>query len=99
MPEAPEEMVGPLNQVEIMLLHGEGNRHDKDIKDLETTVVNLEKSLDLKRRELSQFKARKDKILREVVKCRGKDPQLLPIRELARPTDNTTWIILGGKPQ
>jgi len=95
---ADEEWIGPLNQVEIMLLHGEGNRHDKDIKTLKETIKNLETSLANKKRELAAFKALKEKILREVVRCRGKTVSDLPIREAERPP-GTVFVVVGGKPE
>ena len=95
---AQEEYVGPLTTVEIMLLNGEANRHDKDIRFLKETISSLEKSLDLKKREFAQFQAAKDKIIREIVKGRGKNPGSLPVRQLDRIQDNTTWIIVGGAP-
>ena len=98
MPDAPEELIGPLNRVEDMLVSGEGNQHDGTIKMLKDTIVNLEKSLELKKRELVQYQARKDKSLREIVICRGKNPGALPIRALTRP-DGSLWIVLGGKPE
>lgn len=97
--EKPEEWVGPMNPVEILLLRGDGARHNQDIKNLKEIIRNLESSLVSKRRELADAQAKKNQILREIAKSRGKDPADLPIREADRPHDGSLWVVVGGKPE
>lgn len=99
MPEElrPEEQVGPLNSVEIMLIHGEHDRHNSEVKRLEEVYRNLERSLAQTRRELQSLKDRQAAILREIVRTRGKDAGRLRLCVLSRNADSTTWIV--AKPQ
>ncbi len=93
-----EEHIGPLNTVEVMLIRGEHDRHDVEIKRLNEVAANLERSLVQTRRELQSLKDRQCGMLREVLKTRGKDPGKLPMRVLQRSVDGTTWIVVGGQP-
>lgn len=93
-----EEHVGPLNAVEVMLIKGEHDRHDVEIKRLDEVAANLERSIAQTRRELQSLKDRQKGMLREVLKTRGKDPGKSTMRVLQRSTDGTTWIVIGGTP-
>lgn len=93
-----EEHIGPLNTVEVMLIKGEHDRHDVEVKRLSEVAANLERSLAQTRRELQSLKDRQSGMLREVLKTRGKDPGKAPMRVAQRSTDGTTWIIVGGQP-
>jgi hypothetical protein len=100
MAVTPEEYVGPMTPVEVLCLHGEANRHDKDIQTLKETLKNLESSIRLKRQELAAFQGRKEKVMVEILRGRGKVPGLgVPIREVERPNDGTVWIVTGGQPE
>ena len=92
-----EEHVGPLNNVEILLVKGEHDRHDAEVKRLEEVQKNLEGSLVKTKRELQSLKDRQAGMLREILKQRGKDPGRLPTRVFQRQNDNTTWIVVGGQ--
>lgn len=100
MPEEvkPDEHVGPLSNVEVLLLHGEHDRHNVEIKRLEEVKANLERSLVTTNRELQSLKERQVSMLREILKGRGKSAGRLQLKIVKRTTDNTTWIV-GSKPQ
>lgn len=89
----PEDQVGPLNNVEILLVNGEHDRHNAEVKRLEDIRANLEKSLANTSRELQAIKDRQASMLREILKTRGKDPGRLTVRVVRRPTDGTMWIV------
>jgi hypothetical protein len=97
MADAPEEQVGPLNELEVFTLKGEGGRHDTEIKRLEEVLKNLEASVRNTKQQLETYKESKAKVMRMILKHRGKDPGRLPMRELVKPADNSTWIVIGGK--
>jgi len=96
----PEQWIGPMNGVEVMLLRGDdASRNDELEKVLKDTIRNLEASLVAKRRELASLQAKKARMLREILKVRGNDPGSLPIRLADRPHDQSIWIVVGGQPE
>ncbi len=98
-PVAPEQWIGPMNSLELLVLKGDGaNKDDELEKILKDTIRNLEASLVTKKRELSAIQTKKARVLREILKHRGvPDPGRLPVRVADRPHDQSTWIVVGGQ--
>lgn len=94
----PDEQVGPLSNVEVLLLNGEHDRHNVEIKRLEEVKANLERSLVTTSRELQNLRDRQTAMLREILKGRGKSAGRLQLKIVRRTTDSTTWIV-ASKPQ
>lgn len=90
-----DELVGPLSNVESLLIRGEHDRHDAEIKRLEETHKNLAASVKKTLDELKSIRDRQSRMLIEILKGRGKDPGTRATHVVRRP-DGTTWISIGG---
>jgi ParB-like chromosome segregation protein Spo0J len=65
------EVIGPLNDIEVMAMNGQDNRILRDIAALEQAEKNIQGSLDYTRRKIEQLKSERLQVQVQILRQRG----------------------------
>lgn len=91
---ADQQIVGPLDEVEVLAIKHEGQRIESEVTRLSTVLDGLKKSVQNTEMTIARLKEQRANILRTILQRRGINPGSRKIIEQSMP-NGTIRILIG----